>query len=507
MGWEPGGDNERLAQELLDKNAAIIFKLSGLAQLRRHSGANLPPSAQEEALLAEAQHCLQSVAMLLPPKALMQPTAAKRLRQHLLEPPVLPTAAGPAAVEEEDGGGKRQQLDLQPMQQHQQQQQQQQQQQHQHQQHPGLAPPLQQMHSLGGAPAYSGGSAGARPSLVGTLAGAASLQPPPSALGGGLQSAPSASQGSMLGLALSSGRMPAAEAAAAAAATLGGGPARSSGSMQLGQLGLGQQQPAALRQQQPPAPLAAALQEPTAKEDLWLLSQAYGSMTAEQKEKLAAQPPEVRQFVIRERMRKTREQLELLQRQRAAAQAKGLAGQPVQAPGREPWGGLAPPGVGGGLAAQPQAQQQMDWPAVGPGGPPQFAQQGRQHSLGGMPSGMLDLPTPQDSMRLPSFSGSLARANNPPAFPSLQPPPGQQQLAPLFPQQPGLLQPQAGPGALGAPGAGAGGADLSGGAAPFVAMSEADRLEHLRRLKRRQDEWLEQQRRAAAMLSEGGAAG
>lgn len=29
MGWEPGADKERRAQELLDKNAAIIFKLSG----------------------------------------------------------------------------------------------------------------------------------------------------------------------------------------------------------------------------------------------------------------------------------------------------------------------------------------------------------------------------------------------------------------------------------------------------------------------------------------------
>lgn len=29
MGWEPGGDKERLAQELLDQNAALIFKLSG----------------------------------------------------------------------------------------------------------------------------------------------------------------------------------------------------------------------------------------------------------------------------------------------------------------------------------------------------------------------------------------------------------------------------------------------------------------------------------------------
>lgn len=131
-----------------------------------------------------------------------------------------------------------------------------------------------------------------------------SLQPPASSLLGGLQSAPSASQGSLLGLRLDSGRLPAADAAAATAAvSTFGGASRSSGSMQLGQLGpsSGPQQQAqdALRQHAS-LPLAAALQAPTAKEDLWLLSQAYGSMTAEQKESLAAQPPEVR-ITLRQR--------------------------------------------------------------------------------------------------------------------------------------------------------------------------------------------------------------
>lgn len=205
---------------------------------------------------------------------------------------------------------------------------------------------------------------------------------------------------------------------------------------------------------------------------------------------------QVRQYVIRERMRKTREQLELLQRQRAA-QSAGLAGQPGQGPDREPWAGSASAGLGSGPAGmQPQ---QMDCPAGGA----QYAQQARlqqQHSLGSMLPSQLDLPTPQDSMRLPSLSAGLPRMSTPPAFPPLQP---SQQQTPLFPQQQDLQQQQqAGPGALGA--AGEGGA---GGAATFVAMSEADRLEHLRRLKRRQDEWLEQQRRAAAMLSEGGASG
>lgn len=402
MGWGPGGDNERLAQELLDQNAAIIFKLSGkqtkaahlyrcrpgcphspqlvilargpalvlvfwllgpsahdhkscdcgimragLAQLRRRSGANLPPSAEEEALLAEAQHCLQSVALLLPPKvggtalwrcqqsmateapgrsclfvlpsvtaaqacppaqfsstpptlqALLRPTAAKRLRQHLLEPPEPEAATAPAAAEE-GGGGKRQQLEAPPMQPEQQQQQiEQAQQLHRQQQlqqlqqhHPGLAAQLQRTHSFGGAPTYSGGSVGARP-----MAATGSLQPPSSSLLGGLQPAPSASQGSLLGLALGSGRLPASDVAAAVAASPAtAGPARSTSSgVQLG-LSLGgqqQQQGADALRQQPSMPLAAALQEPTAKEDLWLLSQAYGSMTAEQKEKLAAQPPEV----------------------------------------------------------------------------------------------------------------------------------------------------------------------------------------------------------------------
>lgn len=238
----------------------------------------------------------------------MQPAANKRLRQYLLEPPEPESAAAPAAAQE-GGRGKRQQLEPQPLPPDQQQQQieqaqqlhRQQQLQQLQEQHPALAEQLQRAHSLGGAPSYSGGSAGPLPPLAGSLAATGSLQPPSSSLLGGLQPAPSASQGSLLGLVLGSGRLPAAEAAAAvAAAASAGGPTRSTGSMQLGQLGLelgGQQQAAGPLRQQPSLPLAAALQEPTAKEDLWLLSQAYGSMTAEQKEKLAAQPPEVRRVL------------------------------------------------------------------------------------------------------------------------------------------------------------------------------------------------------------------
>lgn len=188
-------------------------------------------------------------------------------------------------------------------------------------------------------------------------------------------------------------------------------------------------------------------------------------------------------------MRKTREQLELLQRQRAAAQAAGLAYQTAREPDREPdWGSPAGTQQGG------MQQAAQDWPAAGA----QLAVHARlqqQASLGSLLPSQYELPTPQDSMRLPSLSGGPSRMSTPPTFPPLQTP---QQQASLFPQQQqDALQAQAG----------AAGAGAAGGAAPFVAMSEADRLEHLRRLKRRQDEWLEQQRRAAALLSEGGAAG
>lgn len=195
-------------------------------------------------------------------------------------------------------------------------------------------------------------------------------------------------------------------------------------------------------------------------------------------------------------MRKTREQLDFLQRQRAAAQAAGLAAQPTRGPGLEPWSGMGSPGLGGG--SMPLQQPQADWPAAAT---PQYAQQARlqqQSSLESMPPPQPELAGSQDAMRGPSFGSGLPHMNGPPAFPGMKPP---QQAASLFPQQLDLVPSQPGPGAPAAAGGGA------GGAASFVSMSEADRLEHLRMLKRRQDEWLEQQRRAAAMLSEGGAVG
>lgn len=152
---------------------------------------------------------------------------------------------------------------------------------------------------------------------------------------------------------------------------------------------------------------------------------------------------------------------------------------------------------------------------------------------GPSPSGMpLDVPS-SDPMRLVSYSSE--HLGNVPSFSQLQPQPSfpqLQQAAPspsmvppahqlqhhqplqhrqqhqpppsLFPAQaPNLLHPTAGGMQVGA----ANTAGSAGATTPFVAMSEEQRLEHLRSLKRRQEDWLEQQRRAAALLSESGVEG
>lgn len=231
-----------------------------------------------------------------------------------------------------------------------------------------------------------------------------------------------------------------------------------------------------------------------ARDDVFLLSQAYNSMTPEQKEKLAAQPPQVRQYVLRERMRKAREQLERMQAQQRVAA------------GEAAWG------ASGGRAAtlqlaQIQQQQQPEWVLGGAAAAPALVpalngslaaqQPAPQASLQFAPSFDLGLQSQRlPSLRMGDYSGHLGAATQSP--PLLQPqqqdyPQQQPQQQPPLPQK----QQQAAEQAQGAPP----GAPQQQAAAPFAIMSEVERLEHLRQLKRRQDEWLKQQRQAAAAMA------
>jgi hypothetical protein len=274
-----------------------------------------------------------------------------------------------------------------------------------------------------------------------------------------------------------------------------------------------QQQPQPQQGGQPPPMLV----EPVAKEQMWLLSQAYASMTDGQKEKLAAQPPEVRSFVLQERMRKAREFEALVQAKRAATAAAGLLAQPVQQPAAEPWAGAAaaPPGAAGsgaGLGEQQQAalQQQLQQQQQ------QQQQQQEQHDQG--VEWLPQVGVPQPTAAGPGLTGEVSPGR--PAFGftnsgSLQFRPSggleqqqghadgmlgtspQQLLAggaaplPPPPLPLGPAEPAVPPG---------GGAPLQP-TAPFAAMAEADRMKSMHQIRKRQQEWLEQQRRAAALLA------
>lgn len=254
--------------------------------------------------------------------------------------------------------------------------------------------------------------------------------------------------------------------------------------------------PAAAPGGQPPPMLV----EPLAKEEMFLLSQAYGSMTAEQKEKLAAQPPEVRQYVLQERMRKTREQLALLHQHRAAA-VGGLMGAPV-APPQEGLGwpsgdaALGQPGMqvehgpewlhGAGQAASPLLMPMA-------GGDPRLQMLQQHAQFGGSPAPPLMDMAQADAVaqaRMPTLPMSSLGFPGPHGLQAQQRPPQMVHQQQLF----------------GQPGGALGGAPAGAIGAPFVAMSEAGRLEHLRNLMRRQDEWIEQQRLAASHLGGPGGA-
>ncbi|KAI7846284.1 hypothetical protein COHA_000212 [Chlorella ohadii] len=561
------------ARSLLERNGELVFKLNGLAALRRTAG-HRQPSTEERALLAEAQRCLQDAASLLPPQALMPPAMTKRLRQQL------ETGAAAAAAEGErdsrkrrhvirqlkegqaderqaamDGllmdealagalGGRRKQdteqlegmlfasraqLALEGQQVPSageaapQQQQAQQAQQH-------VPPPPQQDQA-------AEGSSGAPPEgLLPLAAFGASSRPQ---LAGGLLSQaylhglrPQSSLGDLLG----------GGSARLSADVLGGGSARLSadlGLLPVSALGGGQSSAAlgpALgpAQQAPQAPQALQAQprlggsalggERLAGEDVYLLSKAYASMSTEQKERLAAQPPEVRQYVLRERMRRTKEQLQQLQTQQQASGSGGSA----PAPGHQALGALQG-GQWAGDAAQAAGQpgQQQEWPQgaahstsptpapgeqAGGGGQQQrplaFAwqqqqQQQAQQAQQAQPRASPDMGFTADSQMLQQEQEQRALPLRLAALGQLAP----GALAGL--QQVGAQL----PGGLGALfGASLGGSAAAGAAAPargpdggpFHSMDEEQRLEHLRSLKRRQEEWLEQQRLAAARLAQQG---
>ncbi len=253
-------------------------------------------------------------------------------------------------------------------------------------------------------------------------------------------------------------------------------------------------------------------------------------MSTEQKERLAAQPPEVRQYVLRERMRRTKEQLQQLQTQQ---QASGSGGS-VPAPGHQALGALPQGGQWAGDArAAGQPGQQQEWPQgaahstsptpapgeqAGGGGQQQrplaFAwqqqQHQQQHQQQQQQAQQAAQPRASPDLGFTADSQMLQQEQEQRALPL--------RLAALGQLAPGALAGlhQVGaqlPGGLGALfGSSLGGGAAAGAAAPnrgpdggpFHSMDEDQRLEHLRSLKRRQEEWLEQQRLAAARLAQQG---
>jgi type II secretory pathway pseudopilin PulG len=254
--------------------------------------------------------------------------------------------------------------------------------------------------------------------------------------------------------------------------------------------------------------------EPGSRQDMWLLAHAYSSMTAEQKEKLAAQPQEVRTFVLRARMRKVREQLEALQAGATAGVMPAGLALPPRGAGPSSGGTPAPAGSEGRPQPTPFATE-----AAQRGSPSLLELAAgealrRRASLGLQQAAALQAAAAaaQQQQQQQQLGGlSLAAAPMPPYWP-----PGLGSPHPVHPQQQQQQQQQYSEGMARQPSSplvpigdlGGGGAStgLPGGAEmpPFAAMSETERLLHLRRLKRQQEEWLERQRQAAAALHGGG---
>ncbi|PRW20935.1 hypothetical protein C2E21_8553 [Chlorella sorokiniana] len=546
------GEQERLqaARSLLERNGELVFQLNGLAALRRTSGRR-PPSAEERALLAEAQRCLQDAASLLPPQILVPATVTKRLRQQL-EPAAAAAENDPSTHKRRlvvrqlkegqadarqaamDGlrldelltgaeGDRRKQdmeqlegmlfssrvqlaLEGQAQQQQQEQgqaeaaalpnQQQQQPQQQDHAAEGSSGPPPEGLLSLN---AFAGSP---RQPLVSGMLSQAFLH--------GLR--PQSSFGDLVGV--GSTRLP-SDLGLLPVSALGSG--LGSATLASGQLAQPRNGGSAL----------GLGGERLAAEDAFLLSKAYSSMSTEQKERLAAQPPEVRHYVLRERMRRTKQQLQQLQAQQPAV--SGASTPPASRPGSRPL---------------PQGAQAGQWDATQPAGQQQDVGAGACHSTSPTPVPGEQPVAAQQPPQAFAWRQQQAHAQAQP--PSTSPPPDhgftadsqllqqeQQQrsqglplrLAALGQLAPGTLaglqqvgaQLPGGLGGLGALLSGGLGSSLGGGpsaatagaaagqdGSPFVAMDEEQRLEHLRSLKRRQEEWLEQQRLAAARLAQPG---
>lgn len=243
-------------------------------------------------------------------------------------------------------------------------------------------------------------------------------------------------------------------------------------------------------------------------------------MTTEQKERLASQPPEVRQYVLRERMRRTREQLQVMQGQPAADSAGETA-----PPSRLASEALQQSGLWPGDAALPAGQQQDGVPGVGRSTSPTSAP-GSEPQGGAAQQQLLPLAwqqhlahqavqpsaSPPPDLGFTADSQLLQQEQQQRALPP--------RLVPLGQLGPGTLAapaqlPLVPAGQLGLGSAGLGalvGGSLGGmppagqslGGGRLVAMDEEQRLAHLRSLKKRQEEWLEQQRLAAAQLAQSG---
>ncbi|KAI3437561.1 hypothetical protein D9Q98_000014 [Chlorella vulgaris] len=450
-------------QQLLDHNSHAVFKLNGLVMLRRQRGGGEPPSPEELRLAVDAQRCLQEVAMLLPPKVLMPPAMAQQLIQHAEDPPGAQPSDGdahrPQHSQQQQQHGKEQgqtQANVAPGNGYQTLQDTFKQdrvslaahqppplwtQQQQRQQQP-LQPTSSGQFTTTLPPPPPFGDDGSYRPMHQQQSGHASVQPP-------LQHMLSASGSGLLPGGGLSGPLPSTFSGVLTAAQAAAAAGNAGGSLNL-----------TWPDQQAGDPQAqdAVPGEPGSKQGVWLLAHAYSSMTDEQKEKLAAQPHEVRAFVLRARMRKLREQLEVLQQRGTASGDNPHPGQQLQQLQQLEKRHDQQP------ATDAQAQQL------------QLAAQQRpsvlmHHHSGGVPQ---------------PLSAELAHQASP-------------ELLAV--------------GDLGAPGMlGGGGVGLAAGmggtAPPFAAMSEGDQLERLRHHKQQQEDWLQRQRVAAAALQrDGGIAG
>lgn len=245
----------------------------------------------------------------------------------------------------------------------------------------------------------------------------------------------------------------------------------------------------------PSGPMPA---EPGGRQDMWLLAHAYSSMTPEQKEKLAAQPQEVRTFVLRARMRKVREQLEALQAAGAAGGLPAGLSLPPHAAGPTNSGTPAPAGSEGRPQPTPFAAEAAQRGSPGLRELAAGEALRRRTSLGLQQAAALQAAQQQQQQKQQFGGLPLAAAPLMPYGNLGSPHPlhtqqqQQQQYSDGIARQPSSPLVPVG--------------DLGGGAAampPFAAMSEPERLQHLRRLKRQQEEWLERQRLAAAALHGG----